>query len=148
MWLCLQMNKFTKSCVCYVCGESFPYLALVSQVARRPTYKGSVSGLTCLPVDSCTCLGLIVILATLLPTATFGADAIAECCNVLQALEAFFPSDGCLQLLPHAEVFRVVIQGHSLPVSSIKAALHELGVGWARLLGFICQLRFQLTEAT
>ena len=85
-------------------------------------------------MDSCTCLGLVVILGTLLPTATFGADAIAECCSVLQAMEAHSNPDGRMQVLPHAEVFSLDMQQHCVPVSQIKAALHELGLGWSRLL--------------
>ena len=76
-------------------------LASLSQVARRPSYKGKVCGLTSLPVHACTVPGIVIMLATVLPTASLGSDAVKECAAVLETIECHM---NALQLLPVADV--------------------------------------------
>ena len=108
------------------------FLSFVPKVARRPTYKGHIAGLTSLPVDCCTVLGILVTLATLLPTASLGPDALMECLGVLQTFEEHMSINDSIPLLPHARVFCVQVQENLMPVPALKAALHELGLSWAR----------------
>ena len=107
-----------------------------SQVARRPGYKGKVSGLTSLPVDSCTIPGIITMLATVLPTASLAADAVQECLGVLETLQKHTHVTATWQLLPLADVFAVDVVNNRIQVSSLKAILQELRLSWSRSLGF------------
>ena len=118
------------------CHNSVPasFPCSCAQVARRPGYKGNVSGITALPVDACTVPGALIMMATVLPTASLAADALQECVTVLETLESHMQVNTTLQLLP-ADVFAVQVRGNTMSLSSVKAVIHELGLTWARLLG-------------
>ena len=89
--------------------------------------------MTCLPVDSYTTLGLLLMLATLLPATSFAADGISECVRVLQTLEEHMMINEPLQLLPHAAVFVAEVQENQVLLAQLKAILEELGLSWSRL---------------
>ena len=114
------------------------------KVARRQAYKGNVSDLTCLPVDCYTSMGLLVMLATLLPATSFSSDGIHQCVAALKTLEEHMCLNCCLQLLPHAELFKLQLQENALPVSQVKAVLKELGLSWSRWDHAACQPRLPL----
>ena len=95
------------------------------QVCRKSSYKGSVQGLTNLPVDGCTVLGILVMQATLLPTQSFNADSIVECVRVLQSLEQHMHVNGPFQLLPSGDIFRMEVQENQVHV--LKASIGAQG---------------------
>ena len=123
---------------CFVCcfvncrgiytDRSYPVFC----VARRTSYKGQVKDLTCLPVDACTVPGILVLLAMLLPTASFGPEGVAESVSFMERLEQHMNMNQSVQLLPFAQAFKVDVRENKLPVEQIKAILPELGLTWSR----------------
>lgn len=95
-----------------------------------------MQGLTNLPVDGCTVLGILVMQATLLPTQSFNADSIVECVRVLQSLEQHMHVNGPFQLLPSGDIFQMEVQENQVHVSRLQSVLKELGLSWSKLLGF------------
>ncbi|CAE6950908.1 unnamed protein product [Symbiodinium sp. CCMP2592] len=110
----------------------YPVTFVYAQVARRTTYKGQVKDLTCLPVDACTVPGILVLLATLLPTASFGPEGVAESVSFMERLEQHMNMNQSVQLLPFAQTFKVDVRENKLPVEQIKAILSDLGLSWSR----------------
>ena len=114
-------------------SEAFARMLL--QVCRKSSYKGSVRGLTKLPVDGCTVLGILVMFATMLPTQSLNADSMAECVRVLQSMEQHMHVSGPFCLLPSGNIFRVEVKDNHVHVSRIQAVLKELNLSWSKLLG-------------
>ena len=76
--------------------------------------------------------GILVLLAMLLPTASFGPEGVAESVSFMERLEQHMNMNQSVQLLPFAQAFKVDVRENKLPVEQIKAILPELGLTWSR----------------
>ena len=110
------------------------FCLLETQVIRKPGYKGAVATVSSLPVDAATALGMIVVLACVLPTSTLTADAVKECLGVFEAMESKLDSQWSLQLLPHEPQFCLAISEGMASAADLKNMLKELALPWCKCL--------------
>lgn len=106
---------------------------LLPQVLRKRSYKGSVSsGVATLPVDGATALGIVQVLASVLPANALQSSAIERCHDIMSFVTRFMDVTVTLQPLGKRSECELDVRKNMMNAMHLQAVLKRVGLQWSR----------------
>eukprot|EP00435_Cladocopium_sp_Y103_P049541 s1312_g15.t1 len=113
----------------YLCKEGTVWTV----VLRKRSYKGAQSsGLASLPVDGATTLGIIQVLASVLPANGLQAAAIQQCHEIMTFVSHFMTVNAILFPLGRRVECELEITNNEMNTKQLQFVLKRAGLQWSR----------------
>ena len=129
---CCSSKRPDKSKV-VVWSNLFESLGVELQVLRKLSYKGSQStGLSTLPLDCATSLGVLQVVASVLPCNALQAQTIEQCQKILEFMDYFAKINLTLHPLGRRVECELEVINNQVAVKQLQSVLKRMGVQWSR----------------
>ena len=119
--------------IIWVWPNHFESLHVEPQVLRKQSYKGNQStSLSSLPLDCATSLGVLQVLASVLPCNALQAQTIEQCQKILEFMDYFAKINLTLFPLGKRVECELEVINNQVVVKQLQSVLKRMGVPWSR----------------
>lgn len=101
---------------------------------RRGSYKGAVSIERILPLDSSTCLGVVVMLGTLCKAVALKSESLTAIVSILETFEQHMCVTKVVEFIPQNQKYNIAIHRNMIQPKALKALFNKLQLNFTRNL--------------